>query len=157
MGKLQKKLGAAGRPRSFEDKQDIWGPIIHELQDVVDAHDVLLTSGSGGTAAPTAAAGAQAGTSPPAPVVSATANDKRGQITFGTGTGQSAGAMVVVTFNTPYATAPIVLLTSVNAQTEALQLCVSSVSTTGFTVSSNVAPAPSQANTFYGFNFAVFP
>lgn len=157
MGKLKQKIGAAGRPRSFEDKQDIWGPIIHELQDVVDAHDVLLTSGSGGSAAPTAAAGAQAGAAPPAPVVGATATDKRGQITFGTGTGPSAGALAVVTFNTPYAAAPVVIVGEGNAATAALQLCVVSVATTGFTVFTNVAPAPSQLNTYYVFNYSVLP
>ena len=155
MGKLQ-QLIAKGRPRHFLDKQNELGPIITELQDVVDGHDVLLTSGSGGTGAPTAAAGAQAGGSPPAPVVTATATDKRGKITFGTGSAPAAGNMVAVTFNKAYAAAPAaIVISSGNAATASLQLCVVSISTTGFTLATNNMPAASQANTTYVFYYDV--
>lgn len=109
---------------------------------------------SGGTA-PSAAAGANAGGSPPAPVVVGGSNDIRGQITFGTGTAPAAGAMVAVTFATAYSAAPFVLVSPSNAQAASLQICAVSVSTTGFTLSTNDAPAASQANTTYAFNYWV--
>lgn len=43
MGRLI-KLIAAGRPRSFVEKSHPLGPIIKELQDVVDAHDVSIAT-----------------------------------------------------------------------------------------------------------------
>src|SRR6059058_2146035 len=60
---------------------------------------------------PTAAAGANAGGSPPAPVVVAGSTDGRGRITAGTGSAPAAGSLVVVTFGTPYAVAPFVQIT----------------------------------------------
>lgn len=105
-------------------------------------------------AAPTAAAGANAGTSPPSPVLS-NATDISGKVTFGTGTSPAAGAQAVITFNTAYASAPKVTLSPINSASAALNLYVTST-TTNFTVSSVNAPSASQANTVYGFNYHVF-
>jgi hypothetical protein len=103
--------------------------------------------------APTAAAGANAGSSPPAPVKT-NCSDVSGKITFGTGTGPAAGAQAVITFNTAYANAPTVVLTPINSASAALNLYVSSTTTT-FTVSCVNAPSASQANTVYGFFYHV--
>ncbi len=106
-------------------------------------------------AAPTAAAGANAGTGPPAPVVAAASSDARGSLTFGTGTAPAAGAQVVVTFHQAYAAAPFVVISPANDAAAALAPYVSSISTTGFTISTHTAPAASQANTTYAFQFQV--
>jgi hypothetical protein len=100
------------------------------------------------------AAGANNGTSPPAPVMTG-CRDGKGKITFGSGGTAAAGAQVVVTFTTAYASAPIVVLTAGNTATQALGLYASSVTTTGFTVSTTSAPTSSQANTVYVVNYVV--
>lgn len=107
------------------------------------------------TTPPTAAAGSNAGTSPPAPVVAATSSDLRGTLTFGTGTTPAAGNQVVVTFNSAYGAAPVVDLIAGNALTAALNLFVTAVGTGGFTVGTQGAPAASQANTVYSVGFQV--
>lgn len=106
-------------------------------------------------AAPAAAAGANAGTSPPAPVVTAGSTDLRGQMTFGTGTSPAAGAQVAVTFNMTFSRAPVVILTPANAVTAALNLHATSVGTTGFTLSTQGAPAASQGSGIYSFYYAI--
>jgi hypothetical protein len=133
-------------PMSIEDKlirsanlglinyQDIWGQ---------------------NTSSPTLAAGANAGAAPPTPVLTAGATDTRGNVTCGTGTTPAAGALLVVTFGTPYAVAPIVQLTPTTVGSANLLEYVSNVSTTGFTISLQAAPAASQGNTVYGFNYRV--
>jgi hypothetical protein len=105
--------------------------------------------------APTAAAGANAGTSPPAPVVQTGAFTSRGEVTFGTGTTPAAGAQVTVTFNSATSQTPVVTLVPRNSATASLGLYVSAVSTTAFTVSTTSAPAASQANTTYRFGWHV--
>lgn len=117
----------------------------------------VVVSGRTQIGTTTAAAGANARTSPPAPVVTAGATDLRGNITAGTGTTPAAGAQVVVTFGRAFDAAPIVSLTAANAATEALAPAVISVSTTGFTISTNSAPAASQANTVYSYNYLATP
>src|SRR5882762_6096865 len=114
---------------------------------------VLGHIGSVSPVGPSAAAGANAGTSPPAPVKTR-CSDLAGQITFGTGTGPAAGAQVVATFNTAYVNAPKVVITPINSASAALNFYVTSTTTT-FTVSCVNAPAASQANTVYGFNYHV--
>ncbi len=42
---ILKQVIQKGWPRQLIDEQDPLGKIIHELQDVVDAHDVVLTGG----------------------------------------------------------------------------------------------------------------
>ena len=104
---------------------------------------------------PAAAAGSNAGGSPPSPVVATGANDTRGSVTGGTGTSPAAGNLIVVTFGQAYASAPIVSITPANAAAAALLPYVTAVSTTGFTIAIQGAPAASQANTVYGFNWQV--
>ncbi|MEJ0072740.1 MAG: right-handed parallel beta-helix repeat-containing protein [Candidatus Saccharibacteria bacterium] len=103
------------------------------------------------------AAGANAGTSPPAPVFVAnmSSTDDSGQINFGSGSSPAIGAQVVVVFQTPYGVTPKVLMSPLNSVTAALQCYISSVSTTGFTVSTLVAPAASQSVTKYLLDYAV--
>jgi hypothetical protein len=115
---------------------------------------ILGHIGSVSPVSPTAAAGANAGTSPPAPALT-TATDISGKITFGTGTSPVAGAMAVVTFNVAYANAPKVTITPINSASASLNLYVATT-TTNFTVSSVNAPSASQANTVYGFFYHVF-
>lgn len=112
--------------------------------------------GQNGTA-PTAAAGANAGTSPPSPVVAVGSTDTRGQITFGTGTTPAAGAQAVITFGKAYPTGyvPNIQLTPTTVGAANLLEYVTSASNTGFTISLQAAPAASQANTVYGFNYRV--
>ena len=118
----------------------------------VKASRHYLTAGT----VPTAAAGAQAGTTPPAPVVAATSNDIAGGITFGTGASSASGEHVVVTFAAAFAAAPkAVILEEMNTGTEALGLYISAISTTGFSVSCTANSADSQANTVYGFYYLV--
>jgi hypothetical protein len=115
----------------------------------------LITIGHVGSEgrALTAAAGANAGTSPPAPVLTR-ATDLSGKITFGTGTTPAAGAQVVATFQVAYANAPVVVVTPVNSASAALNFHVATTTTT-FTVSCVGAPSASQANTVYGFFYHV--
>lgn len=105
--------------------------------------------------APTAAAGANNGTSPPAPVVTSGDTDARGNITFGSGGTAAAGAQVVVTFATAYGAAPFVVVNPRNDATQQLGLYVSARTTTTFTLSSHSAPANSQGNTVYSFDYLV--
>lgn len=102
---------------------------------------------------PTAAAGAGAGTAPPAPVVSVDSSDDRGSLTFGSGTAPAAGVVFTVTFTTPKdpARLPVVQITEITTATAGVDLAVTSITATGFSVSSNTRNlAASQANTVYG-------
>lgn len=108
----------------------------------------------GSPALTSAAAGSNAGGSPPAPV-STGATDVRGKITFGTGTTPAAGNMVVVTFGIAYAAAPIVVLTSLNSATALLSPYITSITGSAFTIATSTAPAASQANTVYAANYSV--
>lgn len=104
--------------------------------------------------APGAVAGANAGTGPPAPVVVAGSSDNGGGITFGTGTTPAAGAQVVVTFAASYGVNPPgIAIVPGNTATQALGLYLSALAGTGFTVSCATAPAASQANTTYAFDW----
>jgi hypothetical protein len=106
--------------------------------------------------APTAVAGANNGTTPPAPVVANDSSDLRGSLTFGSGTTPAIGAQVVVTFTTPRDAnrLPVIQLTETTVAFSALQPAVA-VTSTGFTVSTAVAPTGSQANTVYGFGWTL--
>jgi hypothetical protein len=100
----------------------------------------------------TAAAGAQAGTSPPAPVVAAGSTIIRGSLTCGTGSGSPAtGLLVAVTFGSTLPAIPNVLITPTTSAMAALYpvVTIASVSTTGFSVTVT-SPGTSQANTVYG-------
>lgn len=50
---------------------------------------------------------------------------------------------------------PIVSLDAANAATAGLQLYITSISNTGFTIALNSAPAASQANTVYAVHYTV--
>jgi hypothetical protein len=105
----------------------------------------------------TAASGSNAGSGAPVPVVQTNSTDVKGQITFGTGTGPTSGAQVVVTFVTTYSdfltTAPFITITPINSTSATLNMYVSASSVTSFTISCNTAPASSQSNSTYGFNY----
>jgi hypothetical protein len=103
--------------------------------------------------APTGAAGANAGTSPPAPVLTR-CSDVFGKITWGTGTGPTAGAMAVLTFNTAYPNSPHCVISPINAATAALLPYVDRTTTT-MTIYLTNAPAASQANTVYGIEYHI--
>lgn len=105
--------------------------------------------------APTAVAQAQAGASPPAPVVDASSTDVRGLVTFGTGTGSSVGALVTLAFDEFYPVAPVVVLVAANAVTAALGLYINVRNTTAVQIAAINPPADSQPNTAYAFYFAV--
>ncbi|WP_256788791.1 hypothetical protein [Frankia sp. AvcI1] len=109
-----------------------------------------------GAPAVTAAAGAAAGTSPPAPVVGPS-NDQSGTVTFGSGSGSpAAGAQVIVSFSTAWASAPrAVIISPNNDATQQLGLFAGRPSTTGFTVSAHTAPAASQAAGTFSFSYLV--
>jgi|SRR5215217_5791613 len=113
----------------------------------------FTVNSSAGTGTPTVAAGANAGTTPPAPVLVAGSNDSRGRVTFGTGATPAAGAMVAVTFSNPFSVAPYVFATQGTATGTGAY--VSNVTTTGFTFGFTTAPTASQANTVYAFNYHV--
>lgn len=112
----------------------------------IDSAAHLLATGT----APSVVAGSGAGTSAPTPTVSG--NDVRGMVSWGTGTGAGAGAQATVTFATAYASAPIVTLSPANDATTQIGVCVTSVSTTGFTLSAH-APAAAQAAGTYSVVF----
>lgn len=109
-----------------------------------------------GGSVPTATAGANAGTTPPAPVVTAGSNSIRGSLTFGTGTTPAAGAQAVVTFAAALGSVPAyVAILGKNAGSVALNLYPSSITAAGFTVSTGNAPSASQANTVYSVEYLV--
>jgi hypothetical protein len=108
--------------------------------------------------APSAAAGANNGGSPPAPTVVAGSTDGRGSIQFGSGTAPAVGEQVVVTFAQPYTSAPVVMLSGGNAATSALgALYPGAVSTTGFTIRCATAPTASQSGTTFLVQYRVDP
>jgi hypothetical protein len=109
-------------------------------------------------AAPTAAAGANNGTTPPAPVVAGDSSDLRGSVTFGSGSTPAAGAQVVVTFTTPRDSnrLPVIQMTETTTALAALNPAVTAVTAAGFTVSTGSAPAASQGATVYGLAWALF-
>lgn len=114
---------------------------------IIGAPAFLKVSG----AVTTAVAGAGNGTSAPAPVVTAGPDNRSGLVTFGSGTAPTTGAQVKVTFGTPYAVAPTVMVTPANGPTAGLLCAVESVSATGFTLVTGAAPAAGESNTHYGF------
>lgn len=108
---------------------------------------------SAGTGTPTVAAGSNAGTTPPAPTLAAGSTDAKGKINFGTGATPAAGNMVVVTFSNAYSAAPVVIATMATALGAGLY--VTNVTTTGFTVGLQTAPAASQSVGTYAVNYQV--
>jgi hypothetical protein len=103
----------------------------------------------------TVAAGANNGTSPPAPTLLSASSDTQGQVSIGSGTTPAAGAQAVVTFSSAFTAAPIVVITAANAAASALQPYVTTVGTGAFTVAFNVAPASGQATGTYLVNYVI--
>lgn len=110
----------------------------------------------GDDSAPSVAAGASAGGTPPGPVLAADSTNRAGNVTFGTGTAPSAGAQLVVTYSrAKYPANQQVMITPKNAATAALNPYISAESASSFTVAFASAPAASQANTTYAIGFLV--
>lgn len=107
----------------------------------------------GGT--PAAAAGANAGSSPPAPVVAGGSTDARGQLSFGSGTTPGALRLVDVTFAKPYPAMPFVAVNAANSAAVALSPYVATQNANGFTIGALTAPPGSQANTVFRVNYGV--
>jgi hypothetical protein len=116
----------------------------------IDKNGHVYGTGTG----PAVAALTNAGTTPPAPVLTR-GSDQSGAVSFGTGTTPAAGSMVSVTFNRAYSATPNVTVTALNSATQALGLYLQSISTTGFQLYVVNAPAASQANTIYAFSYMV--
>ena len=112
----------------------------------------------GGTI-PGLAVAAGAGTSPPAPVLVTGSNDCAGAITWGTGTSPNTQVQLTVTFSAPFVIpgggAPHIVVCAANAATAALNIFHSGASPTGFSLGVVSAPAASQGNTVYSFNYVV--
>lgn len=94
-----------------------------------------------------------AGATPPTPVVVADSNDRRGRITFGSGSAPSGNQVVRVNFATPFSYTPHVLLTDIQGGAALQPVSISSVTNEYFIV--NAPVAASQANTAYSFSYLV--
>jgi hypothetical protein len=105
------------------------------------------TTISGATVGVAAATGA--GTAPPAPTVTGGAAGTSGTVSWGTGMSPKSGAQVSITFGTPLVHIPTVTASASNAATAALQVYVTNVTATGFTVACATTPAASQPGTAY--------
>ena len=103
---------------------------------------------------PAVAAGANNGTTPPAPILLTNSSDERGKCTFGSGGTPAPGAQVVVTFvrSVDPARLPVVQITPLTTALAALDPAVT-VTSTGFTINTADAPAASQASNVYGFGW----
>lgn len=120
---------------------------------------VLVPSGS--TPVPTIAAGAGAGTSPPAPVLTGGSNAWRGTASIGTGTTPAAGILATITFPAGMITStsnqlPFVVLFPVNAASAGLEAEIEAVTASSFNIFAAVAPAASQALGTYQFSYIIF-
>ncbi len=98
--------------------------------------------------APTAAAQSAAGTGATATVAG---RDTAGAVTLTAGSASlGTGNQVIVTFNKPFAVAPVVVLESTTAALAALHPYVAAASTTAFTIGLGTAPT---ASTAYVINY----
>lgn len=104
-------------------------------------------------AVPTVVAGANNGTSPPAPTIAG--NDARGNVQCGAGLAPTVGAQIVVTFATAYTVVPIIQLEPQNSLSKGLNEYVSSKSVNGFTVSTANAPTASSPAGTYSWDYTV--
>lgn len=108
------------------------------------------------------AAGANAGSTPPVPVLSNFANDERGSITCGTGTTATAGAQAVLTFSGSWSgytniASPIPTVTPLNAATAAIGPWYATVSSDNRTLTLGCAgiPASSQPSNVYALGYSL--
>lgn len=104
------------------------------------------------TRAPTAAAQAANGGSPPSATIPG-GNDFHGQVSFGSGTSPTTGNQVVVTFNTAFSATPTIVLSAATAAAAGCDPYLASTSTTSFTLAFGVAPAASQSAGTYKVNW----
>ena len=77
-------------------------------------------------------------------------NDTAGTVTFTTGTGATLGDMCKITFNTPYGSAPRVLLSADNLESGTMQVATTGRTINEFTITSANVP---QDSTTYVFNY----
>jgi hypothetical protein len=111
---------------------------------------VLNTAG----AVVTAAAGANAGSTPPAPVlVSGQFGPYSGSVTCGTGTGSTAGALVKV--NAAPGNHYIINITPTNTATAALGTPYATKTSSYFTINVPNAPTDGQPNTTYAYDYSI--
>lgn len=103
----------------------------------------------------TAVALAAAGTGAPTPTFATTSDDNFGTINLGTGTGPASGSQATVTFNHAKSRTPTVIVSPANASTNARQVGVSTVSTSGFNITFGVAGTASQAVGTYQVSYHV--
>lgn len=88
---------------------------------------------------PTVTLGAGDGTSPPAATVDPQSNDERGTVSFGSGTTPGTGVVFTLNFVLPRDAnrLPKVFLQEASSPTAGVDLAVTSVTSTGFAVSTN--------------------
>jgi hypothetical protein len=112
---------------------------------------IVISSGS----PPTLSAGANAGGGAPTPTGGASDSDCAGSISFGTGTGPSAGTMANVVFSTVLSSVRrSVIVSPTNRATAALRLYAYSTAN-GFAAGCDATPAASQPVGTYGLNYIV--
>jgi len=100
-------------------------------------------------ATPTAVYGAGADNGASTPTVTAGPDNHSGQVTFTTGSAPTTGSQVKLTFGTPFAVTPTVMITPGSGQTAGLLCAVESVSATGFSLYAGGTPAPDTSYNFY--------
>lgn len=88
---------------------------------------------------PTVTLGAGDGTAPPAATVDSDSNDERGTVRFGSGTVPGTGAVFTLNFAAPRDSnrLPKVFLQEASVAMAGIDVAVTSVTSTGFTVSTN--------------------
>lgn len=104
------------------------------------------------------AAGAAAGTSPPAATLATLSDDQRGSVNVGTGTSPTTGTLVTITTDSTWngynQGGPFPFLQPLNDATAALRLSAAFSGRT-LTVTCGVAPAASQTVGTYAFAYRV--
>jgi Pectate lyase superfamily protein len=113
----------------------------------------LLLSGYGTTSG-TAAAGANAGSSPPTPSFGSH-GDYAGQVCFGTGTGPTAGAMAQINFVNANGTVYTLGVQPTNAAAAGLGVAYVTKASNDFILNVPNAPAASQANSTYCYDYQI--
>ncbi|MEY4381324.1 MAG: hypothetical protein RJA92_704, partial [Bacteroidota bacterium] len=122
---------------------------------IVTTSDINAKHLKGNSGALSIAASLGAGTSPSGLTVTGT--DMSGIVSLTTGSSPSVNSVLAtITYNTAYATAPIVVITPANAATASLtagQAVWVDISTTGFTINTNTSAVGS--STAYKWNYVV--
>jgi hypothetical protein len=126
-------------------------------QTGVQTHNVTVANLAPRTANPavTTSGASGAGTNPPAIVLDPDSNDRRGRLTFGTGTAPAAGIIAWVTFSRPFRKTPVITLAAKNYATTQLNPFVQSESNTSFAITAGTTPGVSQPNTTYSIEYVV--